>query len=128
MPVKEKKSVAMVKRACPVCGKVYDGEILISKNTAQDLSEIDKQVVGFLDEPCDKCKEYMQLGVIFVGVDVEKTDDMKNPYRSGDFSVIKESSKVFEVINESQRSRILKSRVCFIDSRIGYQLGVFQKN
>lgn len=123
---KEKKPVVITKRACRVCGKLYDGDILIARNMKTDLSEMDGQVVGWLDEPCDQCKEWMKQGVIFVGIDPDKTEDKNNPWRTGDFSVIRDSSKVFGVINEPHRSIILEKRVCFIDYRTGYQLGVFR--
>lgn len=123
---KEKKPVAIVKRACRICGKIYDGEILLARNVYTDLSNMDGAVVGWLKEPCDQCKNWMQQGVIFIGVDVEKTTDETNPYRSGDFSVIRDSSQVFSVINEPERSEIIRKRSCFIDYRLGYQLGVFR--
>jgi hypothetical protein len=122
----EKKPVVVAKRACPVCAKTFDGEILIAKNLQTDLSKMNGQVIGYLDKPCDQCQEWMKQGVIFVGTDPDKTEDKNNPWRTGDFSVIKDTSRVFDVINEPQRSAILEKRVCFIDYRTGYKLGVFR--
>lgn len=39
----------------------------------------------FNQDPCDKCKEYMDMGVILISIDPEKNNgDMKNPWRTGD--------------------------------------------
>lgn len=123
---KEKKPIVTTKHLCYVCCREMAGDILIARDMRVDLSGLQDAVVGFSEEPCDRCKKLMEQGIIFVGIDPEKTDDPNDPYRSGDFSVIKETSKLFEVINEPERTQLLQKRVCFIDYRLGYQLGVFR--
>ena len=123
---KEKKPVVIVKRACRICGKIYDREILLARNIYTDLSDMDGAVVGWLEEPCDQCKKWMQEGVIFIGIDPEKTTDETNPYRTGDFSVIRDSSNVFSIMTQTLRDNVLEKRCCFVDYRLGYKLGVFR--
>ena len=42
-------------------------------------------------EPCDKCKGYMEQGVILIEVDESKTTNMNNPWRTGRLSVVTEN-------------------------------------
>jgi len=70
--------------------------------------------VGAIDmEPCDKCKKYMEDGIIFISVrDGERGE---NPYRTGGWVVVKE-----EVIPEHMR----KQRVYFIEDAVWNKLGL----
>lgn len=62
-------------------------------------------------EPCDKCKEYMAMGIIVISVKDGETDK-ENPYRTGGWAVIRE--EVFNRIPDGKK--ILNgSRVCFIE-------------
>ena len=82
----------MANLICPVCAKQMPVVLINQKLTTKAAAEMDKvsgQNIGFAEEPCDKCKEYMDQGDIIIGVDIEQTTDMRNPYRSGHFVVIK---------------------------------------
>jgi hypothetical protein len=79
--------VALTKEACVVCAKALDGPILmntrLSGKKASEVKALHGQIIGYRDTPCDECKELLAKGFVLIGVDLEKTDDMKNPYRSG---------------------------------------------
>ena len=82
----------MANLICPVCAKQMPVILINQKLTKKAAAEMDKvsgQNIGFTEEPCDECKELMDQGDIIIGVDMEKTTDMHNPYRSGHFAVIK---------------------------------------
>ena len=82
----------MANLICPVCVKQMPVVLINQKLTTKAAAEMDKvsgQNIGFAEEPCDECKELMNQGDIIIGVDIEKTTDMHNPYRSGHFVVIK---------------------------------------
>lgn len=85
--MKNKVGVALVKEACPVCAKALDGPIImntrLSEKRAEDVQALHGQIVGFRDEPCDECKELLTKGFVLIGIIEEKTEDMKNPFRSG---------------------------------------------
>jgi len=99
---------------CYVCGEA-DSILLLGrayKEEAPRMVCIDK-------EPCDKCKELTKQGIIIIGVrDGEKGE---NPYRTGEFFVIKESafSKLFKDIP--------KNRICFMEQKCMKQVGLIVK-
>lgn len=84
---------ALVKEACPLCGKTEDGPIIINrcltKHFAAQVKKLHGQTIGYMDKPCEECRKYMKQGFLLIGIIEEKTDDMKNPYRSGNIWVIK---------------------------------------
>lgn len=69
-------------------------------------------------EPCDKCKELMKVGILLIGIDVNKTDDMNNPYRSGKMVVVKDNWVNKNVKDDDLKAKILRLRFTFIDSKI----------
>lgn len=70
-------------------------------------------------EPCDKCKGYMQQGVIFIGV--KDGESGENPFRTGRFCVIKEEA-VKRMLNNSYF--VPQSRVAFIEESTWVALGL----
>lgn len=66
------------------------------------------------EEPCTKCEEHMKQGIILISVDEGKTEDMRNPYRSGGWCVVTEEAVRRIVQPEELMNDILKKRVAFI--------------
>lgn len=99
---KENQPVAIVYHQCPLCLAKDEGEILIHKRL-QDLSHLDRQIVGPSDEPCAKCQELMSLGLLVIEVDEHKTTDDKNPYRTGHQFVLKKAAaeRIFAEVLEA---------------------------
>ncbi len=64
-------------------------------------------------EPCQKCKDLMRQGIIFISVDPTKTVEEKNPYRSGGWCVLKEEF-VKRFLSGEMLDQVLAARVCFI--------------
>jgi len=126
---KNNLEVALVKRACPVCGDLFDGELvlnsILTKKNAGEVKDLHGKTIGYLEEPCESCQKYMKQGIIVIGIIEDKTDDKTNPFRSGHFSVVKEGvlEKVFgkENIDSSYR-------VVFLEEKIGLDLGIFKKS
>jgi hypothetical protein len=85
--------VALTKELCPVCLKEMDGPLvmnqILTEKKAQEIKELHNKVVGISEKPCEKCELYTKLGIVVIGIDPEKTEDMKNPYRTGNLAVIK---------------------------------------
>lgn len=97
--------VALAKEACPACGALVDGPILmntkLTKKAAEKTESLHGKVIGYLDKPCDSCQDLMSKGFLLIGVDMDKTDDETNPYRSGHQWVITHEAveKVFKDVD-----------------------------
>lgn len=90
---KEKKlGVALVHELCRICGKPTNEHIImnqrLTKKNAKDIESLHKKAIGYSEEPCDECKEYMTKGYILIGYDEALTKDKSNPYRTGNIWVI----------------------------------------
>lgn len=100
---------------CFFCGEDKN-EVALLGNTYKDQAPMHM----CLDKsPCDKCKGYMQQGIILIGVrDGEQGD---NPYRTGHFCVLKEEA-VQRIFKDCDG--ILKSRVAFVDETTWKTIGL----
>lgn len=82
-------------------------------------------------EPCDKCKEWMKQGVIFISIDEAKTTDDRNPHRTGGWIVLKEAAVKCLPISQEVLEGLLKKRICFmVDEawdRFGFPRGTEQE-
>lgn len=106
----------MANLICPVCAKQMPVILINQKLTKKAAAEMDKisgQNIGFAEEPCNECKELMNQGDIVIGVDMEKTTDTRNPYRSGHFVVIKKG--------------ILPNPVQYVDYREMIKMGLIDE-
>lgn len=124
MSKKDKQIVALTYKACPICGAKDEDQskVLLSKRF-QDLSHLDHKITGF-GHPCKKCQEYMEAGIVIVLVDFEKTDDPKNPWRTGELHVMKVEAveRIFEGLAELPA--ILEARVMFLEEKIAREIGI----
>lgn len=72
--------------------------------------------------PCDKCKELMQQGVIFISV--REGEQGANPYRTGGWVVVKEEA-VRRIVQPTELlADILKSRVAFVPDEAWNKIGL----
>lgn len=120
--------VALVKRACPVCGKLQNGEIIINtrltKSAANKVKDLHDKCVGFSEEPCDECKGLLNEAVGFIVVDLDKTEDKSIPYRTGDVVFVKKESDFIKSLDP----KLLKSGYVYIDMKEAKQIGLINKN
>ena len=75
-------------------------------------------------EPCAQCIKYMEMGVIVISVDEKKSEDLKNPCRTGGWWVMKDEALKRFVKPPELLESILKSRVCFMPDETCRQLGL----
>lgn len=115
--------VALTYKACPCCGKKDEkqSELLIHQRF-EDLSKIDKQITGF-GTFCDECKEITTKAVACVVVDESKSDDMQNPYRTGNIFGLSEDW-CHKALPESMCEQVLKKRMFFMPHTDAIQLGL----
>lgn len=122
---KEKNTlgVALVKRACFLCGKIEDAEIVMNtvlvESLAKKVEDMHGQVVGYLDKPCEECRGMMSKGFLLIGVIEAKTEDRRNPYRSGNQWVITRDAAMKMFKHED-----LKKGAAFIDVDVARNIGL----
>jgi len=118
-----KLEVALVKEACPICGKAEDGPILmntrLTEREAQKVKELHGQVIGYMDKPCSECQGLMEKGFLLIGVIEEKTEDRANPYRSGNQWVI-----TMEAAKRMFKEESLSRGAAFIDMKVAVEIGL----
>jgi len=75
--------------------------------------------------PCDECAGYMEQGVILISVDEEKSKgDLKNPYRTGGWVVVKEDAIRRMVTPSELAESIVLRRVAFLPDEVWDKLGL----
>jgi hypothetical protein len=101
---------------CFYCGE-DDGTVVLAGKMKGDAEAPHKAI--WTKEPCPKCKDYMKQGIIFIGVrDGEASlSPGENPYRSGQFLVVKEEAvkRMLEEKSPALLADILKQRVAFLE-------------
>jgi hypothetical protein len=118
-----KLGVALVKRACPLCGGTQDAEIVmntrLTQGAASKVEELHGKTIGMLDGPCDSCKDLMSKGFLLIGVVEAKTEDVKNPYRSGNQWVVSN-----EAAQRMFPEDYLKKGAAFVDIHDAVKMGL----
>lgn len=126
----EKVGVAVVNHICPICGKVNDDDstVVINKrftnSEANKVKSLHNKTVGVSRKPCKECQSWIDKGAFFViGVDVEKTEDMANPYRSGHLVGVKRDCDFYKSLPDECK----RGDAILMDYRQMMQLGFIQK-
>ncbi len=117
-------SAVLTKELCKVCAKEVDGAIIINtrltKSNSKKVDELNGKVIGWAKDLCPECQKMHELGFIFIGVDEKKTDDVTNPYRTGNTWCLKQEA----AINFFKPDEPPKSGIAFIDWRVAQQIGL----
>ena len=128
--MEEKKlGTAIVKYVCPICGQINEDASSIVMNTrltrvdAKKVEEMHNKVVGYSDKPCKECQKILDQDAFFViGIDPEKSDDMKNPWRTGHLVGIKKVSEFYQHLPEEYKGK----DALFMDYREMEKLGMIR--
>jgi hypothetical protein len=75
-------------------------------------------------EPCDKCKGYMELGVILVSIDEKLTTDRDNPYKTGGFVVVKDEALERMIHPQELLDDVLRRRLAFVPDDAWVMMGL----
>jgi hypothetical protein len=111
--------VARVYYLCPVCEEPVEDQTEILLNTrltaehANKVKALDGKPAGYAKKICSSCHDKIGDGIYLVGVIEQKTDDPKNPYRSGNIIGIKRQA--FERIFDQ---RAPDGQVCWAEDQI----------
>lgn len=127
MPVKDTDFVAMVHYACIVCGSnVEDSTEIAIHKEFKSLKEIHNKVLGYSDTFCKDCTDKIdnakELAYFIVVIDESKTENLNNPYRTGQVFLVKASAfKSF--VKPEFMQQIEKFKFTFMDFNVAKKLG-----
>jgi len=113
----EKHGVNSSLMLCYFCGEP-SGVALLGR-LPQD-KEAPRQGVYDL-EPCEKCRDLMKEGIIFV--QVKDGESGNEPYRTGKLAVLKETA-VNRVCKPDMAERLIKCRFAFIEESVWNAIGL----
>lgn len=120
----EKPNVHIGMTRCFFCGEHKD--IIIQKRLTpkpmKAFREADDHVVDY--EPCQKCKKMMEIGVILMIYDDEKTNSEEVPYRTGKILCVKDEAIKRLVNDEKMVEQALKKRAMFFPEKIAKMTGL----
>lgn len=74
-------------------------------------------------EPCDECRGHMQKGILLMSFDPTRTEDQRNPYRTGGWIVIKEEAFT-RIFDGDAAAHALKLRWTFMDDETWDAVGL----
>lgn len=96
-----------MKNICSICTKDEEG----------NLPKSDQKNLKWMSIPCISCQELMTKGFILIGAVEAKTEDVTNPYRSGNIWVVKQ-----EVAVQLFGEKLPPAGIAFIDVTVAAQM------
>lgn len=76
-------------------------------------------------EPCDKCKELMEQGVILISCrEAQSEEEKRNPYRTGGWVVVKDRLIEDCIGDKETKEAILRMRVAFLPDTVWDKIGL----
>lgn len=128
---KDSLGVALTKELCPACLKEMNGAIVMNTRLsipqARKVEELHGKVVGIADHFCEECDGYAKQGIIIVTIDESKTEDRKNPWRTGGFFVVTDSY-IERLMDDSPAllEQTLEKRMCYMPHEVAEGIGLFE--
>lgn len=123
-----KLGVSLVKYLCPICGKEAEEGIimnsLLTEKNAKAVEEMNGKAIGFADHACKECAKYKDKVVYFIGIDSSKSDS-KNPYRTGQIVGVSKDAALVEQCWKYIITLKDNSQLCYIDEKLGEQIGLW---
>lgn len=74
-------------------------------------------------EPCDECREHMTKGILLMSMDLTRSKDLNNPYRTGGWVIITEEA-FRRIFGGAEADKAMKHRWTFIEDAAWDQLGL----
>ena len=100
---------------CYLCGEEKNEIVLFGRRP----NDVEAPKHACIDKaPCDKCKGYMEQGIILISVKSQVYNDVE-PYRTGGWVVIKE-----EAAKRMFGDHVGKSRVAFVSDEAWDKIGL----
>lgn len=120
-------AIALVKRACPICGTLEDAEIIMAKSLVKNHSKVEDlhgKCVGFLDHACTHCAEHKDEVVYAVSIDIQKSEP-NNPWRTGTIVGIRRDAPFVSAYEKFIITLKDGAKLVYIDHEAGKQLGIW---
>ena len=114
--------LALMKEHCPICAKETGSSIIMNKKLTPKAAREVKELHGkhtWANKPCEECEEMKEKAFIFIICDLEKSEDQKNPYRTGEIFGIKK-----EEAEEMFAPEFLTKGIAYVDYRDAEQMGL----
>jgi len=116
--------VALAKERCPVCGKDFDGPIImnsvLTEKRAKEVEALNGKVIGMANKPCHECQVMIDQGIVIIEIDGTKCQESgpEGPYRTGMmFCMTEEAFK--RIFNE-----LPPERICYMTDDFTKKLGL----
>lgn len=123
-----KLEVSLVKEKCFICGKEFDGPIIVNSTLTEEVANEVKQLhgkcIGYSDEICSKCKELAKQGLIILEINVDLSEPT-NPYRTGKMWVIKSDCDLAKNMKDFVIDKF-GCKFVFLDQEAAKQLGFYE--
>ena len=114
--------VALTK--CFYCGENSDilMNTILTKHIADKVKDCHGKVVSM--KPCTQCKTYMEMGIILLTYDNEKSKG-NDIYRTGGFFVVREEAVTRWYKDKETLDKVLEGRFTFIEHNLAEKMGLF---
>ena len=126
--------VALVKLACPICGKEVEEQIIMNqKLTPKEAAKIKAmhgKIVGYANKVCDECAKYKDKALFVVEIIPEKSDmkHLETIYRTGRYLAVLKNCNFYK----DAKKAIIKfgddSEMIFVDEETFSKLNEIYKN
>lgn len=118
----KRSKIGLAITRCFYCGHDKNQIIMnkiLSEKAAEKVEKMHGEVIDM--EPCDKCKKYMELGIILISC---ANNDPE--YRTGGWVVISEDGfkKLEYIMDKELYEQILKQRFCMVPDHLWNDLGL----
>lgn len=112
-----------VNPAIPLCFFCLEpkNEIILPGRLGPDDREAPRSTVWDY-RPCDKCKGYMEMGVILIST--RDGESGNNPFRTGGWAVVKDEAVRRFVTDPAMADEICEKRVAFLEDRTWDMIGL----
>lgn len=109
--------------AIPLCFFCLEpkNEVLIPGALPNDMPAPQNAVWDW--EPCEKCKDWMERGILLISFSESLTSDMTNPYRTGGWVVVKEDA-VVRMLDKATARKAREVRFLFVTDEAWEALGL----
>ena len=112
--------------SCFFCGETIG--VLLDKRLKKSLPNT-PIVINM--EPCDKCKKFMEQGIILISIkdsttaeEMGKGGKLPNPYKTGEWCVVKDDAGFWEIVDSDLSAYAKRHRFMFLTDESWDKLGL----
>lgn len=132
--MKNNLEVGLIHELCIVCGKKHNESIIMNsllvEKEATKIKELHNKAVGFSKEPCEECKEDIEIAFMFIGFDEEKSDLDNLPeglYRTGHLVGTRKDIPLVQELVKEHQPKALELGYVFFPYQLMVQFGLIKE-